>query len=189
MGFNADNYRMDILKHYSKNWGNGSVEKYWSIGPIEEFNTHFSILEFKPSLERDMWTYATCGLSTYTHISPIELHMFSSKQDESLIELLSTVCFYHNVDANLNLGHTINFGRPWQDKSLALYGLISLPYLDGPALEIMNCSEQKAISFYWLIPITQRELEYKKEFGLEALEHKMETTQINYINPNIRSII
>ena len=136
-----------------------------------------------------MWTYATCGMSTYSHKSPIELHLFSSIQDDSIIELLSTVCYYHNVETNLDLGHTVNLGCPWQDSSESSYGLLSLPYLDGPALELTISMNAKNIHFYWLIPVMKAEVEYKKEFGLEALEVQFDANEFNFLNPNRRSVV
>jgi hypothetical protein len=48
---------------------------------------------------------------------PIELHIFSSIKDESIIELFTSVAFYHRNTSMLGLNHTINFGRPWQNRS------------------------------------------------------------------------
>ena len=189
MDYSIKNYLQDVINHYISIWGDDFQEKKWSKGPIMETVPHFSVLEYKPHSSNGMWTYATCGMSTYTHISPIEIHLFSKVQDESIVELLTTVCYYHNVDANVNLGHTINFGRPWQDLSPSSYGLFSLPYLDGPNLEIMNSADHKEVHFYWLIPITEAEVEYKKEHGLEALECKFETDEFNYLNPKRRSVV
>ena len=189
MDYSIEEYKDNIVNHYISVWGEDFQERKWSKGPIMESVPHFSILEYKPNLSRAMWTYATCGMSTYTHISPIEIHLFSSVQDDSIIELLSTVCYYHNVEANLNLGHTVNFGRPWQDSSESSFGLLSLPYLDGSNLEIMSSDNQKEVHFYWLVPITKTEVEYKKEYGLEALESKFDANEFNYLNPNRRSVV
>ncbi|WP_367868214.1 suppressor of fused domain protein [Pedobacter sp. WC2423] len=189
MNYSIEEYKSNILNHYSSNWGDGFQERKWSKGPIIEVVPHLSILEYRPYSSREMWTYATCGMSTYTHVSPIEVHMFSSVQDDSIVELLSSVCYYHNVEANLDLGHTVNFGRSWQGSSESSYGLVSLPYLDGPNLELMSWGDNREIHFYWLIPITKTEVEYKKEYGLEALEDKFDTDEFNYLDPNRRSIV
>jgi len=53
----------------------------------------------------------------------------------------------------------------------------------------MSWGDNREIHFYWLIPITKTELEYKKEYGLEALEDKFDTDEFNYLNPNRRSIV
>ncbi len=137
-----------------------------------------------------MWAYATCGMSKVSSGNPIELHLFSAKQDRSIVELLTATAFYHQNDAALDLHHTVNFGRGWQDSSTCEYGLISLPYLHGPDLEngfIPGYSE--IVKFYWLVPITKRELEFKKQHGVEELEIIFEKKGINYLNSRRESLI
>jgi hypothetical protein len=75
------------------------------------------------------------------------------------------------------VGHTVNFGKPWMDRSPCEYGIISLPYLDGPELEGTGAK------FLWLIPITHAEVEYKKKFGVEKLEDLFESSHFNFIDP------
>ena len=113
---------------------------------------------------------------------PIELHLFSPEQTEAHVELLTAMAYYHLTRDYLDLGHTVNFGRPWFPKSKCDHGLISLPYLDGPKLEWLDAGLRK-IRFLWLIPITPAELQFKKVEGLEALEEKFEESNFNYLNP------
>ena len=178
------NYSQSIESHYNHCWRNQGDPRYWKKGPMEKHNPDFHVLEFQPTLNRKMWTYATCCMSARTNEAPIELHMFSNKQDESLVEILTAVAFYHQNDTALNLHHTVNFGRPWQDGSLCEYGLISLPYLDGPELE-----KGIIIQFYWLIPVTKQEVEFKKARGIEELERKFEAANFDYVNPLRASVV
>ena len=118
-----------------------------------------------------MWTYATCGMSARICENALEIHLFSPVQAEELVELLTAVVHYHCTGAPLGLGHTVNFGRPWLAGSRCSFGLVSLPYLDGPDLEAMrDPALEWEVRCLWLIPITGRELQFKKERGLEALE-------------------
>ncbi|MFS2187700.1 suppressor of fused domain protein [Mucilaginibacter sp. Mucisp84] len=183
-------YNKLIKEHYISNWGSNYEEKIWTTGPINELDNTLTILEFKPTDNRKMWTYATCGMSTFSHEKPVELHLFSAIQNSSILELLTSVVYFHNLNQNLNLGHTVNFGRPWQENSECSYGLISLPYLDGPDLELFDPgNNHKTIFFYWLIPITLQERNYKMQNGLDALEEKLEESQFNYIDSERRSVI
>ena len=176
-------FQQNILDHYENIWKNKPKIYLWDKGKVEKMPHDFRILEFEPSASREMWTYSTCCMSNPDDENPIELHFFSSKKDTSLIELLTTVVYFHRNTSRLNLWHTVNFGRPWQDKSHCDYGLISLPYLDGSELE--NLQEQTyKIKFYWLIPITKNEVEFKKNYGIEALELKFEELDLDYTNPN-----
>ncbi len=181
-----------IRKHYVNNWENIPIIKTWDKGPMQKIDdSAFHILEFTPTKEREMWTYATCGMSFGKDAQNLkELHIFSPRKDDSLVELLTGVAYYHRTTKNLDLWHTINFGRPWQDNSLCEYGLISLPYLDGPKLENMYVPEyDENMKFYWLIPITEDEVDFKSRMGVESLEEKFEEKNLDYVNPKRKSVL
>jgi hypothetical protein len=85
----------------------------------------------------------------------------------------------------LGLGHTVNFGRPWLPGSRCSFGLVSIPYLDGPDLEVLrDPTSEREVLCLWLIPITAREVHFKKQRGLEALEDLFQTAGINYVDPH-----
>lgn len=177
-----------VKKHYEKIWKNKAESKRWELGPIDKLNENFRVLEFPPTKKREMWTYATVGMSSLLDQEPIELHLFSYDKDESLIELLTAVAYYHQNNAYLNLHHTVNFGRSWMGKSMCNHGFISLPYLDGPDLENLSVNES-VVKFYWLIPINALELTYKKEHGTDALEEKFDESGLDYLNPERESVV
>ncbi|WP_369411833.1 suppressor of fused domain protein [Chryseolinea lacunae] len=148
------------------------------------------MLEFEPTKNRSMWTYATCCMSAEGDDSPVELYMFSATQDRGLVELLTAAASYHRNNAKLDLSHTVNFGQPWQKDSPCTYGFISLPYLDGPDLEHAVISGyEREVQFYWLIPVTEAEVDFKKSCGVEALEIKFEESGFDYLNPNRASVV
>jgi hypothetical protein len=137
-----------------------------------------------------MWTYATCDMSQATDRFLLELHLFSSVQYEPHVELLTAVAHYHRTAKPLGLAHIVNFGRPWMEGSNCSHGLISLPYLDRPALERLECkSVEKTVQCPWLVPITDREREYAIAEGLEALEAKFEEQRFNYLDPMRPSVV
>ncbi len=188
MDYNFETYKLKVIDHYKKNWGNDYRIMQWE-GVMKEKFKEFFILEYPPTANREMWTYATCGMSDFEYKKPIELHIFSDSQDNSLSELLTIVSYYHKTEAKLSLNHTVNFGRPWKPNSKCSFGLISLPYLDGPDLEILSVKEVASVSFYWLIPITKDEVEFKKAKGVENLEEKFDNPQFNYLDPLRESIV
>jgi len=129
-----------------------------------------------------MWTYVTCGMSQPGDNSQIELHLFSPWQADELVELMVATAHFHRTGAALDVSHTVNFGRPWLPDSNCDQGLVSLPYLDGPSLEIFQRSEGP-INFYWLLPITRSERDFKMANGVEALENRFDALEIDYGNP------
>lgn len=120
----------------------------------------------------------------------LELHILARESDATvadrdLVELLTVIAHFHRTGQRLGLGHTVNFGRPWLLSSPCSYGLVSLPYLDGPALEWLD---EPRVRFLWLIPITADERAFKKARGLEALEAQFEAAGFDFLDPARASV-
>lgn len=182
-------YKNQVTNHYISIWGREYESFTWNDGPYSELGNDFCVLEFPPHDSRTMWTYSTCCMSTPKEGDPIELHLFSPDKDESMVELLTVLAHFHQFGEKLNVWHTVNFGKPWKPDSLCSYGLISLPYLDGPNLELFKLDDEKIIHFYWLIPITKAELIFKQKSGIENLEEIFERKAFNYIDPLRKSVV
>lgn len=178
----------EILQHLEKNWGSKGFILTEGYGPKEKLDDDFKVIEFPPGEKHNFWIYSTAGMSIGLNERNIELHIFSSKQDRSLIRILASAASYHRNNEPLGLNHTVNVGEPWQDDSICDHGFISLPYLDGPDLEIYENTEGH-IHNLWLIPITEAERDYKIEYGWERLEELFEEKGLDYINPNRESLI
>jgi len=120
----------------------------------------------------------------------IELHLFSDIKVNQHVELLTAIAHYNRTGNRVGLGDSVNFGRPWMTGSQCSYGLISLPYLDGPNLEILYLPDiAKSVRCLWLVPITEAEVEYKKRYGNEALEDKFEEAQFRYLDGDRLSVV
>ncbi len=176
--------------HYERVWKRQPCVRRWQRGPIHELPADFCIAEFAPATERNCWTYATCGMSQPGEEAPLELHLHAPCQEESLVELLTFVAHFHRTGATLGVGHTVNLGRPWLPASTCSYGLLSLPYLDGPTLEYLRLpSLSTPVRCLWLLPITEAERDFKKAHGLEALEERFESESVNYLDPSRASVV
>jgi len=131
-------YQEVLLAHYVRRWGAPPAVLATQRPSFHHVPATFRVLEFAPTLARTMWIYATCRMSAPGASFPLELHLFSAQQSPDLVDLLTTVAHYHQTEHALGLDHTVNFGVPWLPDSACSYGLVSLPYLDGPALEKMS---------------------------------------------------
>lgn len=182
-------YSLELLKrHLETHWGKSTDKKDQIPDPLKKMLEDFSVLEFPPSKKHDFWIYSTLGMSTDNPDNLIELHVFSNKQDSTLIELLTITASFHRNNAPLGLHHTVNFGRPWQDDSMCSFGFISLPYMDGEDLEVFNF-EGGHLHNLWLMPITEIERDYKIENGWDALEQRFEDCGLDYLNPHRTSCV
>lgn len=181
-------YSEKLELHYSKLWSPAAGRHKLNKGPVHELPPCFEILEFQRT--KDMKAYATLCMSESTDPPDdrLELHLFAPPSGEAvcLTEVLTATAHYHRTGARLGLGHTVNFGQPWLPGSRCTFGLISLPYLDGPELERLAEPEVK---FLWLIPVTEKEVAYKRKHGMEALEERFEEAQFNYLDPLRSSVV
>jgi hypothetical protein len=175
-------YAERIVAHYSSFWGLPASIERWERGPAHELSPDFRILVFAPRKSRTCWTYATCGMSEPEEDEPIELHLFSPVESPRHVETLTAIAHIHRTGERLGLGHTVNLGRPWLDSSRCEFGLLSLPYLDAPSIERCAIAEWNIEArCLWLISITEREREFKKLSGLDALEWQFELKSFNYL--------
>lgn len=179
-------YDIDLGRHYSEAWGQNAVPHVWNRGPA--LPRICRVLEFAPSDKTFCWVYATCGMSPVIQAAQMELFMLSPCQTEGLVELLTAVAHYHQTEAMLGLGHTVNFGRPWLEKSECAFGLISLPYPFGPSLENAVVSGT-TVRVLWLLPITCDERAYQSLAGVNALEDMFERERFDYLDPMRASVV
>lgn len=182
MTLSSGRYAQAVRQHYSSVWGERMSLADFPPSTRSFLSRHFEVLCLPPTSSRNAWTYATSGMSEGMQ-HPIELHILSPNSSDEVPELLAAVASFHREIGGLALGDTVNFGKPWIQESTCEYGLVSLPYLDGPSLEILDLGEKEDIRFYWLLPITQSEVEFKKENGLDELEALFDATEFNYLDP------
>lgn len=180
-------YQQAIQNHYARNWSAPTDAVRWNRGPVDELPEDFRVLVIPRPPK--MTAYATRCMSQPTDKERLEIHLLTRTgpaHQSDLIEVLTAVAHYHRTGRALGLGHSVNFGRPWLAGSTCTHGLISLPYLDGPNLEWL--AEPK-VQFLWLIPITEAEMHFKKEYGMEALEQKLEEKQFDFLDPGRASVV
>ncbi|PIE23870.1 MAG: hypothetical protein CSA62_05590 [Planctomycetota bacterium] len=172
-------YLEDLRKHYESEW--------WASGklcpapdaPIDELPEGFAVLEFEREEE---FSYATLGMSLPSDELPIELHLHAPEASQRHVEFLYAVAYYHRNYAPIRHWDTIHMGGEWVPGSTCCYGLVSLPYPDGPDLEVAELSDQ-AVLCLWLLPITEAENQFKEHYGAEALEMRFEDAELSYLDP------
>jgi hypothetical protein len=184
----SNEYQKCVTSHYNRVWKSIQTSLYWKKGPVSRLPQNYHILKYPPRGARNLWTYATCGMSSYNDEFPLELHIFTPSEYDNICEILTAAAYYHRTSAPLGLNHTVNFGQAWMPDSKCDHGLLSLPYLDGETLERAKI-EGTDIRFLWLIPITEKELLYKQQNGIDALEKKFEVSNFNYVDPKRLSVI
>ena len=182
--FDSKTYIARLRQHFETFFGSKGEALTLDKGPQEKLHSDFFVLEFPPNKRHSMFCYCTVGMSAdRLDENQIELVLYAPKPDASLVELLTVCASYHRNVLPLNIHHTVNIGQPWLDHSKCDHAFISLPYLDGEELELFNF-EGNSVHCYWLIPITEKERDYKIDNGCEALEQLFEEKQFDYLNPD-----
>jgi Suppressor of fused protein (SUFU) len=183
-------FMIEVGAHYERIWGVPSDQFRLRGGPMRTVNPEFQVLEFPPGPARRVWIYATLGMSIRSPSSKpygIEVHLLSPVQYLGHVELLTALAFFHHTGRPLDLGSTMNLGRPWLPQSACSHGLLAAPYLDVRAAEWV---QSRSVRCLWLVPITAAEREFHRHHGLDALEKVFEQSPaFNYLDPARRAVV
>lgn len=174
-------YSRKLEAHYQSIWGPVRGRELSGEGALYGLPLDFAVLCFERS-KRSL-AHATVSMSQPADEQRLELHMLTRNEPAAareVAELLTEVALVHRATQALDLGHTVDFGRPWQAGSICRHGLVSLPYLDGPRLEHV---QEPMVRCLWLLPISPSELTYKNEHGLDALEQRFEDRPFDGLDP------
>lgn len=182
-------YAESLVAHYQTHWKVDAVACPSPGGRTHELPPVFHVVALAPRDAREAWVYATCGMARPEDESPLELFIYSRIERESVVAILHAVAHYHRTARRLGLHHTVNFGASWATWSTCEFGLISLPYLDGPSLEWAPDALDVPVRVLWLIPITAGERAFKMAHGVEALEQRFEASGFDYLDPLRASVV
>lgn len=183
----SNSYEAQLRTHLEASWGPVRDTRRWTTPSATGEVVDLPVAVFGPRAKRRLWTYASLGVSVDLESPALELFVLSPVETDAHLELLGVIAHYHRHEARLDHGHTVNIGRPWLPGSICDHALISLPYLDGPAVELARI-DGRAVRCLWLIPITPAEREYKKANGLEALELLFDDGKLDYANAGRSSL-
>ena len=167
--------------------GHASAEHQWPLGPAVSDLPWLRVVEFAPGPKASGWIYATIGAYEARPERPIEFLLATDRSAPRFIELLTMTAWYHFKEG-LDLGHTFAIGQPWLPSSACDHMLVSLPYPFGPVLEVCPLSTGD-LHYYWLLPITRSESEFKIREGQQALEERFDADGIRFWDPGRASVV
>jgi hypothetical protein len=168
--------------------GHQHEEQIWTVGPTWKVPSTFRVVEFTPGPKSDFWIYASIGAWEGQSESRLEFFIIAPAQDVRHVELLTMTAWYHRSQ-RLGLGHTFPIGEPWLPGSSCNVMLVSHPYTFGPELETCCLTPDDHLHFFWLLPITAKERQFKVREGLEALEQRFEECALEYWLPERDSVV
>jgi hypothetical protein len=174
----------DIEAHYDAFfYGHTMIEHQWSIGPTIEIMPDFRVREYPPGPRSQLVTYVSVGASSIRNSAAdrLEFAILSRDSDLRCVELITILSWFHSTTP-LGAGHTFNIGEPWKPGSSCDHLLISIPYPLGPDFRVCNLHDD-LVHFYWLLPITKSEHDYKISNGLDALESLFDEAEFDFSDP------
>ncbi len=155
---------------------------------VSAANIACDILLIPPTDERDYYTLVTCGMGAHRMKVPEE---FRDKELERAELMLCLPSNWHvkstsekwfwpikmmkmlanlpiNEDSWLGVGHTVSNGKPCYENTL-LSGVIlgQSPLIDEE--NVCELPNGETVNFYQIIPLYEEEINYKLEYGEEAL--------------------
>jgi hypothetical protein len=176
----SEDFFQKLRSHYESVWGKLCYEMRWSQGPVSQLPEGFHTEVFQK--DKTTKVIVTSGLSLGNAEHPIELCMYfpsGFSNEARLGEILTITAHYHLTGGNLGVGDSVNWGEPIIPGSQCAWGYLSWPYLEGKVLGDINFNKAKV---FWLVPLTEAELAFKKAEGVEALEVVFEGQGLNYID-------
>ncbi|WP_393916404.1 suppressor of fused domain protein [Halostreptopolyspora alba] len=115
--------------------------------------------------------YVTVGASA---VGGCEFFLLSPYESRVHAETLAVVSHFNSErKGELDVGSTLNMGRPWMSGSQMDHLLVSLPYPYGPDLENAYVGGRR-VRFLWLLPVYGKEVDLIKNHSLEEFESRMD---------------
>jgi Suppressor of fused protein (SUFU) len=108
-----------------------------------------------------------------------------------MVELLAIVASYATREDHdgLHDGHTVSIGRPWVEGAEADHLYFNKPYFVSRDFATLRIHDAVSVQFLWLVPITDREQEWRHEHGHEAFEQRLEDHGVTPEDPARRSSV
>lgn len=180
-----------VRNHVEGFWPDRPQEEFtWELGPIEERVPGFRVRRVAPVVSSEPWVYLTIGASSVgDEAGGVEFFLLAPSESPRHIETLAMVASFHaDPRYRLDLGATLNIGRPWAEGSPSDHLLVSLPYPFGPDLEWCE-QDDRTVRILWLVPVSAAEARFASERGPDELERLFDAENVDVLALSRPSLI
>jgi hypothetical protein len=159
----------------------------WTLGSWPREHPEFRALELAPPGGDQPWIYVSAGAAHLRRFDGVghEYVIRTWQQDRLMVELLSMVAAYSTREDHD--GHTVPIGGPWVEGAEADHLYFNKPYFVSRDFAGLRIDDAFSLRFLWLVPITEREKEWRHEHGQEAFEQWLEEHHVRPEDPARRS--
>ena len=185
---------LDLLqRHVSGFWPDHRCEPLnWTLGEWSREHPEFRVLELAPA-GREPWIYVSAGAAHLRSFGGVghEFVIRTLQQERLMVELLAMVASYSTRadHGGLHDGHTVPIGHPWVEGGEADHLYLNKPYFVSRDFAMLRIDDSLRVQFLWLVPITEREKEWRHEHGQEAFEQRLEDHAVTPEDPTRRSTV
>ena len=188
---------IELRKHIDSIWPKNKKKEYaYEDSKFTKFLPNWRVIEIAPSKAREPWVYISLGTWELTKDELYEAGRYGidfliTSPEQNLIHLknLAWVAFFHaDPKYRLYLGDTMDIGDPWMPNATCDHFLVSYPHPFPDELETIKINDIY-VSFWWLVPITAKELEYANSDGVEALETLLEKNRVDSVDIKRKSVV
>ena len=171
------------------------IEKYFGkyVNVFHEISSpdiHVDICIIEPTSERNYYTLVTMGMGAHRMKVPEVLADKKLDRAEILVTLPSDWEIHNQAerwywpirwlkilahlpgeeDSWLGYGHTIPNGEPFADNTDLCCVLLTMPCFFGTECAVCALPNGNAVNFYQIVPLYEKEVEYKIKYGIKTLE-------------------
>ena len=135
-----------------------------------------------PASERGTpWLYVSSGASAEPMEDGygLEFALCAPSADPHAAKLVAMVANLHaDPRYPMSLGQVLEIGHPWLPGASADHLMVALPSTFGPEFEWLS-DRERTVRFIWLVPITAREADFARKRGLDALQERLGSAQLD----------
>lgn len=177
-----------IRHHLTDVWAKHNLKEFvWTLESAKpSIVREFRVLALESEVDSEPAVYASCGAwqAPTNEDARYEFFLLAPDANAAHVETLTMLSNFHSSgEFGVEPGKIISLGRSWVDGANCDHILVSVPYLIEPNFEFFNVPDTEMyIRLLWLMPITAKEAEYGKEFGVEKLENLFESCAVDVLN-------
>jgi hypothetical protein len=183
-----------LQRHLSRFWPDHRCEPLmWTLGNWPREHPEFRVLELAPAGRDQPWIYVSAGTAHLRSFDGVghEYVIRTWQHERLMVELLAMVASYSTREDHdgLHDGHSVPIGRPWVEGAEADHLYINKPYFVSRDFATLRIDDSFSVHFLWLVPMTDREKEWRHEHGQEAFEQWLQDHGVKPEDPARRSSV
>jgi len=157
-------------------------------GPMRRRDKRFGVVTFEPYDPAGPTLYLSTAITRGTRST--SFFALADRPARGHVETLTLMAWRHleGTLPPLQAGTVVPIGRPWLPRSPLSWVLVSPPYPLGPSWPELQLPSGRW-DLLWAQPITSREAQYARGYGVEALQRRFSRAGIRFTAGHRDSVV